>query len=141
MAVRDALAWLRQPPAYAQHYADAGMCLANTRYAFNIPARYSSAAEAAQHAELHPGAKAGSAPRNRPYFWSGGSHGYGHVAITDGYTKVGRNLRVWTVDWPSPVLGRRDGKWRRVRADKISKVWGLKPLGWSDSLNGVKIDV
>lgn len=140
--VRDAIAWLHEPPRFQQIAGGAaGLCLKNVRYAFNIPAKYSSAAQAAQHTNLSPGSVRGSAPRNRPYFWSGGSHGYGHVAITDGYTRFGGNLRVWTTDWPNPVTGRRDGKWRRVRADKITRAWGLHPLGWGDSLNGVQIDL
>lgn len=141
MKVRDAIAWMRSAPPFRQIDGGApGLCLKNVRYAFGIPAKYASAADAAKHVDLKPGAKPGSAPRNRPYFWSGGSHGYGHVAITDGYTRVGKNLRVWTTDWPN-ALGVRDGKWRRVRVDHISSRWGLKPLGWANELNDVKIDL
>lgn len=137
--MRNPIVWLRTAPAYRQRFQDAGMCLANTRYAFDIPALYPSATEASKHTTLRDGHRPGTAPAGRPYFWTGGSHGFGHVAITDGYTKLGRNLRVWTVDWPNPVTGSRDGKWRRVRVDTITKRWGLQPVGWGDSLNGVKI--
>jgi hypothetical protein len=142
MAVRDAIAWIKSPPAYHQiDGGEPGLCLKNVRYAFNIPAKYLTATIAARAQTLHPGARVGSAPRNRPYFWAGGHANQGHVAITDGYTKVGKNLRVWTTDWPNPVTGKRDGKWRRVRADRITKAWHLSPLGWGEYLNDVKIDV
>lgn len=142
MTVRDAVAYIKSPPAYRQVDGGApGLCLKNVRHAFNIDAKYASATEASEHVTLYPGSKRGSAPRNRPYFWTGGSGGNGHITVTDGYTKVGGNLRVWTTDWPNPLTGKRDGKWRRVRADKITAAWGLHPVGWSKSLNGVAITV
>jgi hypothetical protein len=142
IVIRDAIKWLQSPPAYRQVDGGApGYCLKNVRTAFNVPALYRSASVASQHTTLRPGAKPGSAPRNRPYFWTGGSHGDGHIAITDGYTRLGRRLRVWTTDWPNPVTGHADGKWRRVRVDTITARWGLTPVGWGDSLNGVDINL
>lgn len=142
VTVRDAIAWIKSPPAYVQvDHGAPGECLKNVRHAFNIPAMYGSAAAAAAAVPLFAWSKRGQAPRNRPFFYTGGSHGFGHITITDGYTKVGGNLRVWTTDWPSPVTGKRDGKWRRVRANVIAARWGLKPVGWSNELNGVKITI
>lgn len=140
--MRDAIGWINSPPKFRQIDGGAeGECLKNVRTAFGIPALYGTAAEAGHASDLKPGSVKGSAPRNRPYFYDGGSHGAGHVGITDGYTAVGKNLRIWTTDWPNPLTGKRDGKWRRVRADKVGKAWNLKALGWGSVLNGVKIDL
>lgn len=143
MAVRDFVNWLHQKPAFQQvDGGEPGLCLKNVRYGFGIAPKYGTAFQAALHAgDLKVVPRKGSKVRNRPVFWSGGSHGYGHIAVLDGCTKVGRNARCWTTDWPNPVTGRADGKFRRVRVDTISKRWGLTLMGYADRLNGVDIDL
>jgi hypothetical protein len=140
MAARDAINWLHSPPAFQQvDGGKPGLCLKNVRYAFGIAPKYGTATMAGRAAApLNPLVR-GSKVTNRPVYWSGGSHGYGHVAILDGCTKVGRRARCWTTD--CPITGRADGKWRRVRVDTITKRWGLTLMGWSNSLNGVHIDL
>jgi hypothetical protein len=140
--IRDAINWLYSPPAFRQiDDGKAGLCLKNVRYAFGIGPKYGTAYQAALNAgALNPLVR-GSKVRNRPVFWSGGSHGYGHIAILDGCTKVGRRARCWTTDWPNPLTGKADGKWRRVPVDTISARWGLRLMGWSSSLNGEHIDI
>lgn len=66
-------------------------------------------------------------PRGVPVFWAGGSHGYGHVAISSGdwdcYSTdvvVADQVR-WCV---MPLI-----RWR----------WGLRYLGWTEDLNGVSL--
>jgi len=140
VTVRDAIAWIRNVNYNQVNGGAPGLCLMNVRDAFGIPAKYGSAAEASRHAKLLHG-REGDVPRNRPYFWVGGSAGNGHVAITDGVTKIGGRLRVWTTDWPSPITGRHDGKWRRVPVATITKRWGLQRAGWANSLNEVNIHI
>lgn len=133
MSYRNALTWLAQKPAYVQHFAEAGLCLANTRYAFNVPAGFVSASKAwtgaggAKGPNTHTQTSA-DPPADVPVFWTGGSHGDGHVAISDG------DGYVWTTDWNGQTK-----KWTRVRITDITKRWGLKYAGWSETLNGVRV--
>ncbi|NUR07699.1 MAG: hypothetical protein HOQ45_11910 [Nocardioidaceae bacterium] len=73
----------------------------------------------------HPGDR--NPPRGVPVFWSGGSNGYGHAAVSLGGGKIrstdaGGRGKVATVDlaWPE-------------------RAWGLTYLGWSDDLAGVTV--
>ena len=66
----------------------------------------------------HAGKKAKTAPRGALVFWSGGSAGYGHVAIANG------RGRVWGVDLPD------NGRIGLVPTDEVARRWGLKFLGW-----------
>lgn len=66
-------------------------------------------------------------PRGVPVAYSGGSHGYGHRAISIGHgmirsTDAGGSGRVATVDigWPE-------------------RQWGMQYLGWSETIGGVQI--
>ena len=74
---------------------------------FKTPAKY-----------RHSGKKAKTAPRGALVFWSGGSHGYGHVAVANGRGKV------WGVDLPD------NGRIGLVPTDEVARRWGLKFLGW-----------
>lgn len=73
-----------------------------------------------RHTDRHP-------PRGVPVAWSGGSNGHGHRAVSLGHGKIrstdagGRGI-VATVDldWPE-------------------RQWGMRYLGWSESISGVKI--
>lgn len=66
-------------------------------------------------------------PAGVPVSWSGGSHGNGHRAVSLGHgmirsTDAGGSGRVAT-----------------VHLDWVEKNWGLKYLGWSDTMDGVLI--
>ncbi len=50
-----------------------------------------------------------------------------HVAISAG------NGWCWSTD----IL--RPGRWDRVRIDDLAKRWNMKYLGWSETLNGVRV--
>lgn len=71
-------------------------------------------------------------PRGVPIAWSGGSHGYGHRAVSLGKNKDGVNM-VRSTD--APVRG----KVGTVPLDWFEKNWGLTYLGWSDTISGIPI--
>jgi GH25 family lysozyme M1 (1,4-beta-N-acetylmuramidase) len=81
---------------------------------------WKSEPQSARHTDRNP-------PRGVPVAWSGGSHGFGHRAISLGGGKIrstdaGGSGRVATVDlsWPE-------------------QHWGLKYLGWSETIDGLPI--
>jgi hypothetical protein len=66
-------------------------------------------------------------PAGVPVFWSGGSKGHGHAAISlgDGFVR--------TIDRP------RSGVVSTVPLAEIEQAWGLKYLGWTIDLYGHEI--
>jgi hypothetical protein len=60
-------------------------------------------------------------------FWTGGRHGYGHVALSRG------NGSVWSTDY------HRVGKVDACRIDEITRDWGLRLVGWTEDINGVRV--
>lgn len=76
-----------------------------------------------RHRDLNPTA----IPRGVPVFWSGGSHGHGHVAIATGDGKC----------WSTDIL--RPGMFDLVPISDIHAKWGLLLLGWTEDLNGVRV--
>ena len=104
-----------------------GLCLQNVRGAYGIGAKYPSAiaawngvADKYVHTWYNP-------PAGVPVFWSGGSQGFGHVAISDG------NGNVWSTDI------KREGKWDLVPIAEIHTKWGLNYEGWTELLNGTRV--
>lgn len=66
----------------------------------------------------HTGRKSTMPPRGALVFWSGGSHGYGHVGVANG------RGRFWGVDLPvSGHIGLAD-------IGEPARRWGLSYLGW-----------
>jgi hypothetical protein len=63
-------------------------------------------------------------PAGVPVFWSGGSHGYGHAAVSLGGGKI-----------RSTDAGGR-GKVATVDLGWVERSWGLHYLGWTDDLHG-----
>lgn len=68
-------------------------------------------------------------PAGVPVAWSGGRNGYGHRAISAG------NGRIVSTD--AGGIGRIS----TVPLDWVEKNWGMKYLGWSETMSGVKIPV
>lgn len=103
-----------------------GYCLQWSRERASIGALQPDAATAWQHAfNRHPGNR--KPPRGAMVYWLGGSHGYGHIAVSLGNGKVrstdsGGSGRPATVDlgWPEAH-------------------WGLSYAGWADNVNDVAI--
>lgn len=103
-----------------------GHCLEWSRERADIPARYSDAATAWTHATgRRPGDR--TPPVGAAVYWTGGSNGYGHVAIS-----VGRG-RIRSTDAPGlGQVGTVPLRW-------VETEWGLRYAGWANSINGYTI--
>jgi hypothetical protein len=110
----------------AQTRNEPGMCLRETRRAYKIAARESSASKAwARAIGRHSGDR--TPPYGAPVFWTGGSNGHGHIAIYVG------NGYVRSSDATSPGrMGTRLLSWYAPK-------WGLRYAGWAEGFNGVRI--
>ena len=102
-----------------------GWCLRDVRVCYRIPALAPDAIGAwniakTKHRETDPA----DIPRGYPVFWSGGSEGHGHIAISAGGGKC------WSTDI------KRAGYFDYVDIAEIHAQWGLTLLGWTADLNG-----
>jgi len=125
---------MARPFRYAQRQHEkpsrdwTGWCLVFVRLCFGAPAKARDAATAYAAAERkHPVTSGAQVPRGVPVFWTGGSHGHGHVALSRGGGSV------WTTDFV------RKGKVDVARIDDITRVWGLRLAGWTEDINGVTV--
>lgn len=80
----------------------------------------------------HTGADARKPPLGTPVSWSGGSHGYGHRAISGGPDHNGV-YQIRSTDAPSA------GITSTVPLSWIEERWGLHYLGWSETIDGEPI--
>jgi hypothetical protein len=102
------------------------LCLLFVRTRYGVPKRAHTAIRAwsvSRHKHRHDR----NPPAGVPVFWSGGSRGGGHVAIS-----LGHGMIVST-DMP------RAGHVGRIRLSTIARRWHLRYLGWTEDLNGVRI--
>lgn len=110
-----------------------GMCAKWTREKFGLPALgdfdRDGDADAVDMWQACVLKEAGdrNPPPGVPVFWSGGSKGHGHAAISLG------NGMIRTIDRP------RSGVVGTVPLGEIERVWGLKYLGWTHDLYGHEI--
>lgn len=119
--------------ALADVYRPAGMCARWTREQYGIGPSGDAdgdgdvdAIDAWKRAVgKHPGDR--NPPPGVPVFWSGGSKGHGHVAMS------WPNGRVRGTDSPT------SGRIGTVDFDWIERAWGLRYLGWAEGLSGVLI--
>lgn len=115
-AIANAKSWDR---------CDAGMCLYTVQEWFESGHAYPDAAEqwaAAKykHTDDDP-------PAGFPVFWTGGGHGYGHVAISLGDSRI-RSTDCTTTNDVSDC----DLSWPRTH-------WGLTYAGWTEDLAGTRL--
>jgi hypothetical protein len=103
-----------------------GQCLAWSREQAGIPSRYSDAATAWEHATGRHRADR-NPPRGAAVYWTGGSRGYGHIAISLG----GGRVRSSDADGYGEV--------GTIRINKLSSEWDLHYAGWANSINGYRI--
>jgi hypothetical protein len=104
-----------------------GHCLVFVRTMAGIAAKYGSAAEAWANArKRHTN---GTPPAGAAVFWTGGSHGYGHVAVSAGDGKI------WTTDIAGP------GKVSKEDLGIVKSKWGLRYVGWTEDVNGVTLNI
>jgi hypothetical protein len=112
--------------ALSSDYNVPGHCLAWTREQAGVPSRYADATSAWEHASGRRPADT-DPPRGAVVYWTGGSSGYGHIAISLG------NGRVRSTDAGGA------GEVATVKISRISSEWDLKYAGWSNSVNGYRI--
>jgi hypothetical protein len=102
-----------------------GLCLQRVRICYGIPALAADAIGAWNIAQTkHRVTDPTSIPRGFPVFWSGGSDGHGHIAISAGGGKC------WSTDIERP------GFFDYVDITEIRAKWGLTLLGYTEDLNG-----
>jgi hypothetical protein len=102
-----------------------GMCLLRVHEVFATPARYGDAATAFHHTTQRHG---GTPPIGVPVWWTGGTHGYGHIAASDGK------------GWCYSTDIKRPGRFDRVPIATIGRAWPLEHYqGWSEDINGFDI--
>jgi hypothetical protein len=109
---------------------EVGKCLVFVRTAFGVSAGFPSAADAWRGAKLkHPVESGMQVPRGAPVFWTGGSHGFGHIAIGTG------NGRCWSSDAGGP------GRTAKVSIDELTDRFNISFQGWAEDINGVHVFV
>jgi hypothetical protein len=103
-------------------------CLVFVRTMFGVPALFNSAADAWRGAKFkHPVSSGMQVPRGAPVFWTGGSHGFGHIAIGTGNGAC----------WSSDAGGQ--GHTAKVNIDELTVHWNLDFQGWAEDINGVHV--
>jgi len=113
--------------AYAYSTCRVGRCLQYTRTWLEVGAYWPTAARAWEEAVLrHPGDR--DPPRGAPMMWTGGSHGYGHIALSTG----GGYVRSTDVPYAGMV--------RTLPLSWFGTHWpNLHYAGWTEDLNGATI--
>jgi hypothetical protein len=105
-----------------------GLCLVFVRTCFGIGPHFPSAAAAWHGAQLkHRETDGNKVPRGVPFFWTGGSQGFGHVVLTAGGGMC----------WSNDI--NVSGAISLASINEISMRWGQTPQGWTEDLNGVRV--
>jgi hypothetical protein len=105
---------------------DPGYCLQQTRIWADIASKYPDASTAWRNAnQRHVGDR--HPPRGVAVYWTGGSHGYGHIACSLG----GGKIRTTDGNGSGNVATRELG-W-------VESTWGLPYAGWANNINEVTI--
>jgi hypothetical protein len=112
--------------AKASSYNTPGQCLGWSREQADIPSRYVDAATAWEHAS---GRHAGdpTPPRGAAVYWTGGSGGHGHIAIS-----VGNGMVRSSDAGGSGVVA-------TISLERLTREWHLTYVGWADTINGYRI--
>jgi hypothetical protein len=112
--------------AKASSYNTPGQCLGWSREQADIPSRYVDAATAWEHAT---GRHAGdpTPPKGAAVYWTGGSGGHGHIAIS-----VGNGMVRSSDAGGSGVVA-------TISLKQLSREWHLTYVGWADTINGYRI--
>jgi cell wall-associated NlpC family hydrolase len=103
-----------------------GKCLQWAREQAGIPTGAATAATAWESADVKRRGDP-TPPPGAAVYWIGGSHGYGHVAISVGNGQVRSSDAGGT------------GQVATVPVGWITKNWDLRYAGWSNSINGYTI--
>jgi hypothetical protein len=100
-----------------------GACLSVTRQAAGTPKVYDDATQAWNNA-VHRHEWDDEPPRGAIVFWTGGSHGHGHVVRSLGEGVCLSNDLV------------RRGRIDIVEIADLNRFWGLPRAGWTNDING-----
>ena len=109
-----------------------GLCLAFVHEALDIPALFPTAIAAwwgADPDSRHPDTNADDAIHGHPFVWAGGSKGFGHIDLP-AWAFPGGRPGAWSNDLV------REGQIDKVDRNAPQTVWGQRPKGWLDELNG-----
>lgn len=112
--------------ALATNTNNPGMCLQQVQTWYKIPASQPHASAAWRATRLHR-AHDRRAPRGAPVWWTGGRHGFGHIAMSLG------NGTIRSTDAGG------SGRVATVALEWVERRWGLTYEGWSADLEGVVI--
>ena len=105
-----------------------GFCLRYVRTAYGVDPGFASAADAWRGAAFkHPVKSGMQVPRGAPVYWTGGSHGFGHIAIATG------NGNCWSTDAGG------SGVVAKVNIDELTTRFGLNFEGWAEDIHGVRV--
>jgi hypothetical protein len=116
---QSALAWARGRRSF-----QSGMCLKFVRTCYNVPPLHASAAIAWNKSRFR---HSSTPPKGVPVWWTGGSRGFGHVAISDGGGFV--------ISTDSGGKGRVG----RTTISHITRAWHQTYRGWTEDINGVRV--
>jgi hypothetical protein len=100
------------------------MCLKFVRTSYNVPPQYATAAIAWSKTKYR---HSSIPPKGVPVWWTGGSRGFGHVAISAGGGYV-----------ISTDSGGR-GRVGRTSIRHITRAWGQTYRGWTEDINRVRV--
>lgn len=105
-----------------------GFCLKYVRTAYGVGPLFPSAAEAWRNAQFkHLVGSGMQVPRGVPVYWTGGSQGFGHIAIAAG------NGTCWSTDAGG------SGIVAKVKIDDLTAKWGIDFKGWAEDVNNVRV--
>jgi hypothetical protein len=118
-STQSALGW-----AKAQRSFPTGICLKFVRTCYNVQPKYATAAIAWSKTKYR---HRSTPPKGVPVWWTGGSRGFGHIAISDGGGYV--------------ISTDTGGKGRvgRTSIANITRAWGQTYRGWTEDINGIRV--
>ncbi|GAA4739421.1 hypothetical protein GCM10023350_24800 [Nocardioides endophyticus] len=112
--------------AQASMYNVPGQCLGWSREQADIPSRFMDAATAWEHATGRH-SRDTTPPKGAAVYWTGGSGGHGHIAIS-----VGNGMVRSSDAGGSGVVA-------TISLRQLTREWHLTYVGWADSINGYRI--
>ena len=121
---------MARTPSQAVAYANrqgrwkSGMCLQFVRTCFGVGSRYGSASIGWRNTKYR---HTSVPPPGVPVWWTGGSRGFGHIAISVG----GGYVR--STDFPGA------GGVGKVAIRTLTRRWRQTYRGWSEDINGVRV--
>jgi hypothetical protein len=114
--------------AEADNYNDVGYCLQQSRMWAGIPPRYPDAATAWRNVDAGAKVRNRRPPRGAAVYWTGGSRGYGHIAISLGKGRVRSTDAGGAGRVATRTIGWFDRHWPSLRY-----------AGWSWDINEITI--